>query len=61
LKINPRKYVEIFYDPDLKNWDEVIDRELKRLGLEHGKATVICWPRKSKAYPVKKIFVDYPG
>jgi hypothetical protein len=39
-----RKYVEVFYDPDRCNWDAAIEQELKRRGLEHGQATVICRP-----------------
>jgi len=46
VKMKVRKYVSVYYDPDLKNWDEVIDQELKRLGLRHGQATVICRPSK---------------
>lgn len=44
MKIKSRKYIEVFYDPGLKNWDEVIEAELKRCGLEHGAVTVICKP-----------------
>ena len=61
MRTKKRKYLEIFYDANLKNWDEVINRELKRLGLERGSVTVIARPRKRKAYPAKKVFVNYPG
>ena len=48
--------MEVHYDPDRCDWDMVIEAELKRRGLEHGKVTVIARPRKSKAYPVKGVF-----
>ena len=41
-----RKFVEVFYNPKLKNWGAVIETELKRLGLKRGKVTVICRPFK---------------
>jgi len=46
LKIKSRKYVEVFYDRDLKNWDKAIEQELKRLGIERRHVTVICRPFK---------------
>jgi hypothetical protein len=41
-----RKFVDVYYNPDLKNWDEAINKELSRLGLRHGQVTVICRPLK---------------
>ena len=47
--------MEIFYDPDLRNWDAVTEQELKRRGLQHGQVTVICKP-KNAGSPVRIIF-----
>ena len=44
LKIKCRKYVEVHYDPALRNWEAAIEEELKRRGLQHGQVTVICKP-----------------
>jgi len=53
MKIKPRKYVEVFYDPALRNWDAAIEAELKRRKLRHSQATVICRPLKRlKSDPV---------
>ena len=46
MRIKARKYVEILYDPDLRNWDAATKAELKRRGLEHSEVTVICKPLK---------------
>jgi hypothetical protein len=47
LKVKIRKFVEIFYDPERCNWHAVIEQELKQLGIERGKVTVICRPLNS--------------
>jgi hypothetical protein len=44
LKRKLRKYVEVFYEPDLRNWDAVIKRELERRELKRGQVTVIARP-----------------
>jgi hypothetical protein len=44
--VKTRKYVEVLYEPDLQNWNEVIEQELKRRGFRHGQVTVICRPFK---------------
>jgi len=43
-----KKYLEVEYDPNLKNWDAVTEQELKRRGLRHGQVTVICKPKKDQ-------------
>jgi hypothetical protein len=48
LKRKLRKYVEVYYEPDLRNWDAVIKRELERRGLEYGQVTVIARPQVNK-------------
>ena len=45
--MNVRKFVDIFYDPTLKNWNTNIERELKRRVLDRGKVTVVCRPINS--------------
>ena len=59
IKMKTRKYVEVLYDPILKNWDAVTEQELKRRGLERGKVTVICRPysgsKKDPKMPSKLI------
>ena len=46
MKVKARKFVEVSYNPDLRNWDKAIQQELRRRGLERGKVTVICRPFK---------------
>ena len=36
------------YDPVSKNWDAVVDAELKKRGLRRGQVQIICCPRGSK-------------
>ena len=55
LEMKKRKYVEVFYDHDLRNWDEVIDQELKRRGLEHAKITVIARPKETNRSDCKTV------
>ena len=46
-KLKTRKYVEVLYDPDLQNWNEVIEQELRRRGIRHGQVTLIVRPKKA--------------
>jgi hypothetical protein len=42
------KSIEVYYDSRLENWDEVIDRELERKGLNPGEVTVIALPKQKQ-------------
>ena len=48
MKTKTRKFVEIFYNPDRRDCDAVIERELKRRGLRRGQVTVICKRKKDR-------------
>ena len=55
MRTKIRKYVEVYYDPDLRNWDAGIEAELKRRGLEHGKITVVARPKKINRSDLKAL------
>ena len=52
--------ITVFYDPNRLDWDEAIERELRRRGLKPGKAHIVAYPdipefRNDKQ---KKLFDD---
>ena len=55
-----KKFVEVFYNPDFRNWDKAIQQELRRRGLKHSQATVICRPfNGSKKRSSKEHTMDF--
>ena len=42
------------YCPILKNWDQVVDAELKRRGLKRGKVQIICCPAGSRSLEIAR-------
>lgn len=43
-----RKWVVCYYDPKMKNWDDVISRALTKHKLEVGECPVICLPIRKR-------------
>ena len=58
-----RRVLEVFYDPVKRDWDEVADRELARLGIRPDQVKVIiCYPNDYKIKIDKdqlNLFDDY--
>ena len=50
LKINEsgNKQLVCFYDPALKDWDQVISQALKKHNLKVGEVGILCLPQKQK-------------
>jgi hypothetical protein len=48
LEINGNvKYLKVWYDPALKNWDECIQLALNKHKIKEA-ITILCMPRKDK-------------
>jgi len=39
-----QRCLKVFYDPDLRNWDEAIDQGLMKYGLKKSQIPVIAFP-----------------
>ena len=53
--------IEVYYDNDLRNWDEVIDAELARRGLLGKPCRVIAYPKQIKQVDLVALAINKAG